>query len=423
MKRLFTSLYLILCLSILGLGWTLENIWESSFGTNNINETPIYMLADLVKQLPDNEQVEYINKIGSNPQRPLALLNKNQIDLGKHKLEQGKILTIIGEHNRQRQYVEIGDKILMLGPIQLNPLKAWETAFTILYYLSLAFIILLWVRPLSRDIKSLEKAAIAFGQAKWDTRIRLPKSSQVMSLGKTFNQMAKQINVLIDNQKHLSNAVSHEIRTPLARLKFALVLLPMYCTDSKTLEERQAFLNDMETDVKEIDALLAEMLTYASLESAQQGIVMEKCDIVALAKQTVNRLQPLSQLPITVNADTSPLFINIEPPLVERALQNLINNAIRYAITGIEVNINHDDEILNLSVKDDGPGIPFDEQEKIFEPFYRSKNEQNDGKGYGLGLAIIKRIMARHHGDVTLASRPNMTVFELSFPMKINKQS
>lgn len=423
MKRLFTSLYLILCLSILGLGWTLENIWESSFGTNNINETPIYMLADLVKQLPDNEQVEYINKIGSNPQRPLALLNKNQIDLGKHKLEQGKILTIIGEHNRQRQYVEIGDKILMLGPIQLNPLKAWETAFTILYYLSLAFIILLWVRPLSRDIKSLEKAAIAFGQAKWDTRIRLPKSSQVMSLGKTFNQMAKQINVLIDNQKHLSNAVSHEIRTPLARLKFALVLLPMYCTDSKTLEERQAFLNDMETDVKEIDALLAEMLTYASLESAQQGIVMEKCDIVALAKQTVNRLQPLSQLPITVNADTSPLFINIEPPLVERALQNLINNAIRYAMTGIEVNINHDDEILNLSVKDDGPGIPFDEQEKIFEPFYRSKNEQNDGKGYGLGLAIIKRIMARHHGDVTLASRPNMTVFELSFPMKINKQS
>ena len=419
MKRLFTSLYLILCLSIVGLGWTLENIWETNFGHNDVSEAPVYVLADLIKQIPANLRNDYIKKIGNNPSRPLTLFKTNEIDLGKHKLEQGQVLTLIDKHNLQRQYINIGNDILMLGPIKLNPLKGWETTFTIVYYLLLAFIILLWVRPLSRDIKSLEKAARSFGEAKWDTRIRLPKSSQVMSLGKTFNQMAKQINVLIDNQKHLSNAVSHEIRTPLARLKFALVLLPMYCTDSKTLEERQAFLNDMETDVKEIDALLGEMLTYASLESAKQGILMEECDIIALSKQTIARLQTLSPVPINLQSDEKALFINAEPPLVERALQNLINNAMRYAKTKIDVVISNKDNQLILSVEDDGPGIPITEQDKIFEPFYRSKSNAADDKGYGLGLAIIKRIMSRHQGDVTLESEPNLTVFTLAFP--INK--
>lgn len=418
MKRIFTSLYLVLCLSILGLGWTIENIWENNFDTNSSQNATVEILADLIKQLPKAERQQYIQKIGANPERPLALLNPEQVNLAGYRLQNGKVLTLKSENNRQRQYINVDGQILVIGPIQLNPLKAWETAFTILFYLLLAIIILLWIRPLSRDLRQLENAAKDFGEAKWHTKIRLPKSSQVLSLGKTFNQMAKQINTLIDNQKHLSNAVSHEIRTPLARLKFALVLLPSYCTEEKTAAQRQAFLDDMATDVKEIDALLAEMLTYSSLESAKQGIKMELCDIISLTKQTIERLQPLSQLAIDLFTDSNTLLIPAEPILVERALQNLINNAIRYANTQIKVSIVHDANDVVISVTDDGIGIPEAEQQKVFEPFYRSKSSQNDGKGYGLGLAIITRIMSRHQGKVNLVSHSGMTCFSLDFPMK-----
>lgn len=418
MKRLFISLYLLICLAILGLGWALENLWESSFGTHEVQNAPVYMLANMVKQLPVSERFAFVTKAGSDHKYPMELMNKQAMPAYlQKKLLLDQVLTDVDEHNNRRQYFLLSNnQVLLVGPIHLKPLARWETTFTILFYFLLALVVLLWIKPLSRDIKRLEQAARDFGQAKWQTRIRLPKSSQVLSLGVTFNKMAKQISSLIDNQKHLTNAVSHEIRTPLARLKFAMALLPSYASVDKTDEQRSEFIDGMQQDVQEIDNLLAEMLTYASLESAQQGIELENTDLVILANQLIDRLRDLSAIPISLDSKQASLVFPIEPALIERALQNLITNAQRYAKSFISIRISQCKQQVCIAVIDDGCGIPEEEQQKIFEPYYRSKQNRAEDKGYGLGLAIIVRIMQRAGGKVTLESRAGYTCFSLCWP-------
>ena len=107
-----------------------------------------------------------------------------------------------------------------------------------------------------------------------------------------------------------------------------------------------------------------------------------------------------------------------EPSLIERALQNLITNAQRFCVDKITVEISVEGEQILLSVTDDGEGILAQDQLKIFEPFYRSETSTNGNKGHGLGLAIIKRIMDRHQGKVTLKSQPGFTQFTLIWHKK-----
>ncbi|MCL1036146.1 ATP-binding protein [Shewanella submarina] len=418
MRRLFISLYLLMSLTIIGLGWTLETLWESNIKEHSADHAPLLILADTLAQLPQPQREQVLQQAVLRHQLPMVLLPGDAVALNNEQnLQPGKILTTVNERDQQRQFLVVDDQVLMVGPVELNKFAHWQAAYTLSFYVLLALGILLWIRPLSRDIKSLEQVAIEFGKANWRSRVQLPKSSQVLQLGNTFNQMAGQISTLIENQKHMSNAVSHEIRTPLARLKFAIALLPSYCKPEKSAEDRDAFLQDMREDVKEIDTLLAEMLTYASLESNGPDIQHEEADLVVLCRQLVLRLEPLSATPVVFDSEVASLIINGEPALMERAIQNLITNAQRYAKTQIRVTLSVHKQRVRVSVADDGVGIPTEEQQKIFDPYYRSKQNRNEDKGYGLGLAIVARIMQRASGKVTVKSEPGNTCFSLFWPL------
>ena len=213
----------------------------------------------------------------------------------------------------------------------------------------------------------------------------------------------------------MSNVVSHEIRTPLARLKFALALLPQYCLPKSDEQRRQEFLDEMQLDIKEMETLLQELLTYASLE-VQQEPTLEKCELISMTEELTARLSPLSDKPINFHYSMDKMIIMTEPPLVERAIQNLITNAQRYTQTSIELYLSYDERLVFLSVVNDGEAVPEEDQEKLFEPFYRSKSQHKGNKGHGLGLAIIKRIMHRHKGQVKLVSDEDNTSFTLIWP-------
>jgi len=271
---------------------------------------------------------------------------------------------------------------------------------------------------LSRDLKVLRSATKKFGEAHWDTRIELNGRSQVAPLALTFNDMAQHISGLIDNQKHLTNAVSHEIRTPLARLKFALALLPKYCLPDSDIQQRTHFLHEMQTDIKEMEDLLQELLTYASLVTMQIEPVLENCELVSISKQLIIRLKDLSEhhIELTWPELHDEIYIKGEGSLVERAIQNLIINAQRYAKSKINIDLSSDQSHIYLSVSNDGPSIALEDQPHIFEAFYRSQSQFHGNKGHGLGLAIIKRIMLRHRGNVSIFSNEEKTAFTLSWP-------
>ena len=418
MKRLFISLYLLLSLSVLGIGWTLDSLWQKNVDDNNALDAPLVALAQLLAELPADTRQRYLEAIPANPVMPLQLLNADQVALlDNQALSTSKVFTTTN-NNSLLQFIRVGDQVLMAGPLDIDPRANLRSLFTLFFYLSLALVALIWVGPLSRDLSILRKATKEFGEAKWDTRITLSNRSQVKPLANTFNEMARHISALIENQKHLSNAVSHEIRTPLARLKFALALIPMYCEPDSDAQKRQKFLDEMQLDIKEIEDLLQELLTYASLESQREGIQLDEYDLIQLINQTIKRLENLSPIPLVIKTTIDKLPLLGEPALIERTLQNLLTNAQRFARTEIIIEVKQTQHRVNLSVSNNGEPIPAVDLPKVFEPFYRSQSVQNGNKGHGLGLAIIKRIMQRHQGDVSVSSNPYQTCFNLNWPIK-----
>ncbi|MBP7663603.1 MAG: GHKL domain-containing protein [Shewanella sp.] len=419
MKRLFISLYLLLSLSVLGIGWTLDSLWQKNVDDNNALDAPLVALAQLLAELPPDARQRYLEAIPANPVMPLQLLNADQVALADNQaLSTSKVFTTTANDDSLLQFIRVDDQVLMAGPLDIDPRANLRSLFTLFFYLSLALVALIWVGPLSRDLSILRKATKEFGEAKWDTRITLSNRSQVKPLANTFNEMARHISALIENQKHLSNAVSHEIRTPLARLKFALALMPMYCQPDSDEQKRQDFLDEMQLDIKEMEDLLQELLTYASLESQREGIQLDEYDLINLINQSIKRLETLSSTPITLKAEVEKLPLFGEPALIERALQNLLTNAQRFARTEIIIEVKQTQHRVNLSVSNDGEPIPAVDLPKVFEPFYRSQSVQNGNKGHGLGLAIIKRIMQRHQGNVSVTSDAQHTRFSLIWPKK-----
>ena len=418
MKRLFISLYLLLSLSFLGIGWTLDSLWQNNVEESGAADAPLIAFAQLIGKLPKDQRADYLAGVDTTPNYPLQLLDKDKIALGNSEsLTQTNVLVTAQDKEHELHFIRVdADQILMAGPIEIDPRGQLRGLFTLFFYLSLAFVALIWVWPLSRDLKILRLATKEFGQSNWDTKIQLSPRSQVQPLASTFNEMANHIRALIENQKHLSNAVSHEIRTPLARLKFALALMPQYCRPDSDEAHRQAFLDEMQQDVKEMENLLQELLTYASLESQRKAIQFERCDLTKLTQQTIERLQGLHPITIKFECDITQVEVMGDPSLIERALQNLIINAQRFATQAIVISLSCQHKTIELCVTDDGPGIDLEDQSRIFEPFYRSKVVQNGNKGHGLGLAIIKRIMERHGGDVLLESQPRQTQFTLYWP-------
>ena len=417
MKRLFISLYLLISLSILGIGWTLDNIWQNNVDDNSATDAPLIMLAQLLAKLPEQDRINYLAQVDHDPNYPIELVDSSQIALSdKSNLTDNAVLITTLSDNFELHFIKVDSQTLVAGPVEIDPRARLRKLFTLFFYLSLGLIALIWVWPLSRDLKILRNATQEFGQAKWNTQIALSPRSQVQPLARTFNEMATKISTLIENQKHLSNAVSHEIRTPLARLKFALALMPQYCQPDSDAQRRSEFIEDMLLDVREIDNLLEELLTYASLESQRKEVHLEHCDLTALSLQTIKRLSSSKTLAIKYNQDTPPTFLLGDPSLIERSIQNLVTNAQRFAYELIEVEILQNKDQISLSVTNDGPEIPPEDQAKIFEPFYRSKSVQNGNKGHGLGLAIIKRIMERHNGTVEVKSHKSRTSFILTWP-------
>lgn len=418
MKHLFIILYLLLSISFLGIGWTLDSLWQKHVDDDNTLNEPLLVLAQLLTQLPQDARKTYLEALPTNPKFPLNLLNADQIALVKDKqLTPNKIITT-NNNDEQFQYIMVGEQVLIAGPINIDSSFNSLNLLKLFLYLSLALVALIWGTPLSRDLNILRRATKEFGEAKWNTRITLSNRSLVKPLANTFNEMARHISVLIENQKHFSNAISHEIRTPLARLKFALALIPMYYQSDFNEQKRQNFLDEMQLDIKEMENLLQRLLTYASLESQQDSRQLDEYDLLQLVEQTIKRLGALSPLQINLQTDINTLPLTGEPALIEHALQNLLTNAQRFARTKITIKVTQTPQRVMVSVCNNGEPIPEIDLPKIFEPFYRSQSKQNGDKGHGLGLAIIKRIMVRHQGDVSVTSNMSQTCFTLNWPKK-----
>ncbi len=302
--------------------------------------------------------------------------------------------------------LEIDRQTLAFYQQRQRPAQPWwrlsglsELLLIVLLLLTSAAASFILAVSIARPLRELVQHNLRFAGGKLDSRVpRLAKrKDELGQLGRSFNTMAEQIGALLENQQRLLRDISHELRSPLARAQLALGLM-----------ERQQALQQLprvKNELERLDVLLEELLTYSSLDAGQYQLDKHACDLVALTEEVIqlNQLDADAKSQQLVLMAPEHLWIEADSRLLGRAIENIIRNALKYspAQSNIECTIYVQGQHAVLSVRDFGPGIPANQLEQIFLPFYRtSASRSSTTGGTGLGLAIVAQIVRQHQGEV-----------------------
>lgn len=240
------------------------------------------------------------------------------------------------------------------------------------------------------------------------------------------NLEAAQLMLELQKERELRKAnmqfnsmVTHDIRNPLTTMRLATELL-LYRPDAMTSEERQIGLETIQEGILQLDELVQEILMQHRMTSTDQIYTPTALDFVEFCNAVIQPIQSQCQTHHIIYAGLSQaVTTRFDPRLMRRALENLINNAIKYSANGTDINIQvqiENDQII-FSIEDQGIGIPEADQKQLFTMFHRAENAQHI-RGTGIGLANVKEIIEHHNGTIHIDSQVNRgTKFSLYLPI------
>ena len=270
---------------------------------------------------------------------------------------------------------------------------------------SLIFALLLaWY--FAQPIRHLKKAFDDAAEGNLERRLSPAmgrRRDELADLGRDFDRMTQKLRALMISQRRLLHDVSHELRSPLARLQASIGLA------LQQPEKMQESLQRIAREGGRIDRLVSELLTLSKLETGVMHTRIEPIDMQDLLAGIIDDAQ-FEASAKECNVVWRGLHngqVNGDPELVQRALENVLRNAVKYSPAGNEITLTTqiDDSArrLTVSILDQGPGVPEAELKLIFEPFYRGSNTNTSG--HGLGLAIAIRIIEAHGGGIGACNR------------------
>jgi len=405
MNRAFVSLYLIIVLSIVLLGLVLNKFWDEVNPPLAVDPAVTDLMSIIEMSLDgsqDTDKKNLLQKITSNSRYKtelVSILNFSKTDIAE-KIKQGDVVSI---NDDQTHYfykrVKNSDDVLMLSaPIEPEARNGFYTGFILLFYSAIAGTVFLWVWPLTRDLARLASHAQQLGKDGQQNIINISTRSVLYPFAKIFNAMAERLNEMMRSQKEMTLAVSHELRTPLARMKFALAITQ----DENLPAPMHRQLTNINNDILDMESLINSFLAYASFEQQSQQLNQCEGHINDLIQDIINRALNHEQTHIKINVfdETQGRVVVCEWSLMQTAIQNLIHNALGYAKTTIQITTKIQSNYFVIEIDDDGPGVAQEMQTQIFESFVRIYSEVTNRSGFGLGLALVKRIMDWHLGTV-----------------------
>jgi two-component system osmolarity sensor histidine kinase EnvZ len=270
---------------------------------------------------------------------------------------------------------------------------AWSVAAGLLVTLITAWLL---ARRITAPVARLAQAAHQIGSG--ERPLQLPESGEheLAELERIFNQTAAQLAARRENQSTLLAGVSHDLRTPLARMKMALGMLA---------EERtSSLLNRMELDVAEMELLIGAQLELARSQEREPATAT---DIDAMLSELIDAAEAQSPGQTHLRTHGATCHAVIAPLALKRIVSNLVDNALRYAGPGrLEMVRRRCGSSILIGVRDRGPGIPFDQREAVFRPFFRLDPSRNRSTGgSGLGLAIVRQLAETQGWKVAIKAR------------------
>lgn len=291
---------------------------------------------------------------------------------------------------------------------------------TLALYGGLCLIMLLWLAPLTRRLWLLSQTANSFGAGNLQARLPQSRWSYISELELSFNQMAQQIEQLLADNRLLASSLSHDLRTPIACFRFGLEA----ALDEMDPQRKNHFLQRLEQDLDRMEAMVNAFLEYASLDRQHQHWQLSQVDLQQLCQQAIQSCEPLAtsrqlQIQLLTGSDSLPL-IDGHPHWLYRVLLNLLQNACRYAQQRIEFELWQQDQQLCLRIRDDGTGVAAADAQRIFLPFVRLETQSSVSPQFGLGLAIVRKVLDWHQAQIVLeTTSPAGASFLISFPIQL----
>lgn len=280
-----------------------------------------------------------------------------------------------------------------------------ERVLAALVALIVGITLLAWiaVRLATRPLSRLAAAARAIGEDPNRPPLDTSGPSEVALAAHAFNQMQERIRDHVGERTRILAAISHDLQTPITRLRLRAELV-----DDDTLRGR------IQSDLDSMQALVREGLDYArSLDAAEP---QQPIDVDSLIAALCEDARDMGWDVSVEGSSGAPCMC--QPTALKRSLWNLIENGVKFGAR-VEVSITRSGDMLTIGIRDHGPGLPEDERERVFEPFYRTEQSRNrETGGTGLGLTIARNLLRRQGGDVRLANSVDGGLFaEVSLPV------
>jgi signal transduction histidine kinase len=317
------------------------------------------------------------------------------------RLEDGRTLWVM-RPGMLRQPGARGDGVGQPGaPLVPFVPPSWQRGVGVIVVLVVLFVAVAvgaWpvVRRLTRRLQALQKGMEAFGAGQLSHRVEITGRDEVAAVAASFNDAAARIEALVRSHQSLLANASHELRSPLARMKMAVSLI-----EDAPPQQRDRLKREIDTNIAELDALVEEVLLASRLDALRDLEQRERVDVLGLAAEEAARVDAT----LEPTQDGKPIAVVGDERLLRRALRNLLENAKRYGGDEVSVDARREAGRVLLRVCDRGPGVPAEQRERIFEPFYRLPGHAEKSGGVGLGLSLVKQIAERHGGRVRCEPR------------------
>jgi signal transduction histidine kinase len=267
---------------------------------------------------------------------------------------------------------------------------------------TVALISFIAARRIVVPLEGLAEAARRFGTDRHAPALaeRGPRETRIIT--RAFNEMRERIGRFVGDRTQMIAAISHDLRTPLTRMRLRAENVGDPVHKEKML-----------ADIAEMEAMIAATLDFAAEDTSKEpatptdiaALVNSVCDDAADSGGNVSFAGP------------APLVLRAQPTALKRAFANLIGNAVRHG-GNARVTLADNDDAVGVTIEDDGPGIPDDQLERVFQPFYRlDRSRSRATGGAGLGLAVARTVVRAHGGDIRLANRcPRGLTVAVSLP-------
>ena len=309
----------------------------------------------------------------------------------------------------------------IIAATSLAPYEQTERV-ALIYSIVLAVVLLLvvgvavwWLLAAAfRPVVRMTEQAEEWSERELDRRFNLgPPHDELTRLGSTLDRLLDRLAASLRHERRFSAELSHELRTPLARI---MAEAELALRRERTPSEYRASLEDVHRNAGQVSRIVDTLVAAARHEaSATTGT----SDAYTVASEIVEHCAPLAaerHVVVEIAADRGPLRIGVDGDLAERILEPVVENAIRYGRSRVDIGFSRSDARVLFTIEDDGEGVQPNERETIFEPGARGSAGNGDSSGAGLGLALARRLARSASGDVEAVARQDGALFTVRLP-------